>query len=280
MIRIPNPDSYSVVADWTELFITVTGEFVSKAKLTHLLERVSGQEPSEAFITDVWRELEKRQRLYELAPFTVDSLVVEAAESGSARVAYLACLLMSLYGVASGAKGAAKLFERLSCFAAKAYLGGCAVVFGWPVEPGDEPSIRDRIIELASKLEERYVEAPAEKYKDRGVDGVAWKPFYERRPSQIVILLQCAAGQDWRIKTNGLPLRAWEQYIHWSNNPIKAFAVPCIIPDRDWHEVAKEGGVLFDRIRITNLTSELEKDDKALARDIGRYVTKQLGEVT
>ena len=280
MIRIPNPDSHSDVADWTELFVTVTGEFVSKAKLTHLLEQESGQEPQEVFVADVWRELGIRERLYEVPPFTVGRLTVDAAEGGSGRIAYVACLLMSLYGVADGSKGGAKLFERLSCLAAKAYLGGDAVVFGWPVESGENPSIRDRIIELASKLNERYVEAPVAKYKDRGVDGVAWKPFYERRPSQLAMLLQCAAGQDWRIKANGLPLRAWEQYIHWSNNPIMAFAVAGIIPDRDWHEVSKEGGVLFDRIRITNLTSELEKEDKALARDISRFIAGQLDEFT
>jgi len=280
MIRIPDPDSTGVVADWIELFVATTDLFVSKANLSHLLENASGTETSEAFICDIWRELAVREKMYRPSPFTVDRLVVERVEGQIARHAYLACLLISLFGVTNKPKGAPKLFERLCSFAVKAYLSGEAIVFGWPVEPGGSSSIRDRVIEVATRLNEKYVESPAKKYKDRGVDVVAWSPFAEQRPSQVVVLLQCAAGRDWRAKATDLPLDAWGQYIHWSCNPMKAFAVPCIIPERDWHEVSKEGGVLFDRIRVTNLTSELEKEDKALAKDISRFVARRLEELT
>jgi hypothetical protein len=276
MIRIPDPGSSIVVADWIELFITTTEEFISKSNLSHLLERASGEEPKEAFIGDIWRELKSREKKYRVRPFIVDGPVVETTNNYKSKSTYIACLLMSLFGVASSSKRTPKLFERLSCFAVKAYLGGEAIVFGWPVELGKSPSIRDRIIEISVKLNERYVESPPEKYKDRGVDVVAWKPFHEQRPSQIVFLLQCAAGQNWRGKAPTLPIRSWEQYIHWSNNPVKAFAVPCIIPDHDWHEISKDGGVLFDRIRITNLTHELATQDKTLARDLDSFVKDQL----
>jgi len=278
MIKIPEPDSSSVVADWLELYVATTGSVVSKAKLSSLLERLSGEEPREAYISDIWRELTSRQKLYKTVPFVIDEYAIEPVEDQKPKIAYIACLLIALYGPVNSSINVAKLFERLSCLAVKRYLDGEGIVFGWPLEPGEETSIRERIIHVASRLNERYVESPRETYKDRGVDVIAWKPFSEPRNSQVVVLLQCASGKDWRSKTRDLPLRSWEQYIHWSNNPIKAFAVPCVISSRDWHDVSKEGGILFDRIRITNLIDEIVSKDKLLAKDVAGFIKARLKE--
>jgi len=278
MIKIPDTNSINVVADWVELYIATTGNHVSKTKIGSLLERASGEEPREQLISDIWRELEIRQKRYNPTPFIIDKLAIEPVENIDSEIAYLACLLIALYGPINSSINIAKLFERLSCLAIKQYLDGEGIVFGWPVEPGEETSIRERIIQVASRLNERYAEPPRKGYKDRGVDVVAWKPFSELRTSQVVILLQCASGKDWRNKTRDLPLSSWEQYIRWSNNPIKAFSVPCVISDRVWHDVSKEGGILFDRIRITNLIGELELKDKHLAREVATFIKNRLEE--
>jgi len=278
MIRIPDPSSSFAVADWVELFVAVTGQLISKARLSHIVEGASGQEPTESFILDVWRELSLRQKLYIDCPFTIDNLTIESNENVSAARVYVACLIMSVFGAQENQQHTSKLFERLTCLALKKYLSGDGIVFGWPVERGEKTSIRDRIIELSGRINERYVESPAERYKDRGVDVVGWKPFGEGRPSQIVILLQCAAGLNWRTKTTELPIESWIQYIHWSCNPIKAFAVPCIISKRDWHDVSKEGGILFDRIRIINLLSK-ETIDRELSNKLDSWVKSKLNEL-
>ena len=278
MIRIPDPSSLTVVADWIELYVATTGEMVSKAKLSSLLESSSGEEPRESFISDVWRELTSRKKLYKSAPFSIDRLAIEPTEDQNPETTYIACLLIALYGPIDSSVNVAKLFERLSCLAIKQYLSGEGIVFGWPVDADEETSIRERVIKVASRLNERYAEPPREKYKDRGVDVIAWKPFSEPRNSQVVVLLQCASGKDWRSKTRDLPLRSWEQYIHWSNNPIKAFAVPCVISSYDWHDVSKEAGILFDRIRITNLIDEIGSKDKLLAKDIAGFIKNRLKE--
>jgi len=280
MIKIPEPDSCTVVADWIELYVATTGETISKAKLSSLLEDSSGEETRESFISDIWRELNNRKKLYKNIPFVIDEYAIEPAEDQQPKIAYIACLLIALYGPVNSSINVAKLFERLSCLAVKQYLDGEGIVFGWPLEPGEETSIRERIIQVASRLNERYVESPRETYKDRGVDVIAWKPFSESRTSQVIILLQCASGKDWRNKTTDLPINAWEQYIHWSNNPIKAFAVPCVIPSRDWHEVSKEGGILFDRIRITNLIGALESKDKCFAGEVAAFIKNRLEEAS
>jgi len=275
MIRIPDPSSSFAVADWVELFIVVTGQLISKARLSHMVESASGEEPTESFILDVWRELSLRQKLYINCPFTIDNLTIESNKNVSVRCVYVSCLIMSIFGAQENQHKISKLFERVTCLAVKKYLSGDSIVFGWPVEEGETTSIRDRIIELAGCINERYVESPAERYKDRGVDVVGWKAFGEGRPSQIVVLLQCAAGLNWRNKTTELPMEAWIQYIHWSCNPIKAFAVPCIVSKRDWHDVSKEGGILFDRIRIINLLSK-ENIDSKLSGELDSWIVSKL----
>ena len=55
--------------------------------------------------------------------------------------------------------------------------------------------------------------------------------------------LQCAAGHNWRDKLP-VPVDAWLQYIHWACNPLKAFAVPCVVDEKDWHEMSKDKGIL------------------------------------
>src|SRR5207249_6062769 len=92
--------------------------------------------------------------------------------------------------------------------------------------------------------------------------------------SQLVLLLQCYAGQDWKVKLP-VPLASWYQYIHWSFNPIAGFAVPRVIPERDWHEGSTDKGLLFDRARIVNLLSG-DTYDPALADELTAWVQAQV----
>lgn len=277
MISIPDPQSSIAVADWIELIVATKDQHVSKASIGHMLESTSGEEANEPFVCDIWNELISRQKLYDVSPYEIDNLAVEPNDEFSPKKEHQACLILSLFGVESGSK-IPKLFEKLTCTAVKKYLSGEATVFGWPVRGGSQASIRKRVIEVAEKLNEKFVESPPERYKDRGVDVIGWKPFGEDRSSQVVILLQCAAGIKWRDKTGDLPMRAWEQYIHWACNPVKAFAVPCIVSERDWHDVSKEAGIVFDRVRILNLLQEVKVDEK-LTRELEAWIKKELGKL-
>jgi len=114
-------------------------------------------------------------------------------------------------------------------------------------------------------MHESFAEEPGSHYKDRGVDVVGWKPFGEdfgggHRGSQVVVLNQCATGANWDTKTTELPFDSWMDYIHWKSKPLKSFAVPKVIQQDKWHDISKEGGLLFDRIRILNLISGGIKD--------------------
>jgi len=276
MDSIPDPSSPARVADWIELMISTEKNPLSKAYVANAIEAASGEEPSEAFITSVWRELLYRESLYSRNYFKVDETTIVPRRK-TFPVEYIACLLLSLYGVPGNSNLPAKLFERLSCEAVQAYLTGRAIVFGWPFEPqGDdeETAIKQKVRLLATDAVEKFNEAPAARFKDRGLDIVGWIPFKDGRSSQSIILIQCAAGHNWADKSP-VPMGPWCQYIHWACDPIKGFAVPCVIDERDWHENSRVKGVLFDRPRILNFLPSV-MTDKTLKKELAAWVEDEL----
>lgn len=282
MIEIPNPDSTTGLADWVELSISVSSNSLSKAAVASAIEGVAGEEPSEGFIASIWRELERRQRLYSRSFFRIEDRLIEPG-NGCQPLEYLACLLLSLYGAQGRAHRPAKLFERLSCEAISCYLSGQAVVFGWPSDPDDGPDqeeesrIKHKIRRVAETLGERFREAPPATFKDRGLDVVGWIPFVDRRSSQIVVLIQSTVGQNWKDKLP-VPLDAWRQYVHWGCNPVKAFAVPRVVNDYEWHEASVDKGILFDRVRIVNLLSD-GVQDMAFRQELSAWVEQRLADL-
>lgn len=267
MIEIPNPESIESVADWVELMLAVEGGELSKATISAVIEGSLGIEASESFMSAVWRTLDYRKSLYNFPVYTLSDRTIDSQLDLENRGEYLMCLTLSLFGVPKNTQLPGKLFERIAREAVKNYLHGEAVVFGWPfekVDDIDEPAIMQMVKQLAATLCEKFYETPASKFKDRGLDVVGWTPHLDKRSSQIVILLQCAAGHNWVGKLP-VPFKAWCQYIHWASNPITGFAVPCVITERDWHEASNDKGILFDRIRIMNLVKDGIEDNELRA---------------
>ncbi|HEY9117845.1 MAG TPA: hypothetical protein VIN11_08465 [Roseivirga sp.] len=274
---MPEADDAQRVADWIELELAIERESISKAWLTSILEQ-SGGESTEQFLSDIWRVLDDRARRYRHPRFTVDSNLVYRIESTEPIEPYVACLLFSLYSI-NQKRNDPKLFERLIAICLSEYLGGKSYVFGWPVLEDIPANIESRIKDVCIKIREKFAEAPQARYKDRGVDVISWKPFFENaaehRSNQIVVLSQCAIGGDWRSKTGQIPLDSWKQYVHWANQPIKAFAVPIVIHDDLWHDISTEAGLLFDRIRIVNYVPQ-QFPDEPLMNQIKVWIDSEI----
>ncbi|RZK58475.1 MAG: hypothetical protein EOO87_00145, partial [Pedobacter sp.] len=100
-------------------------------------------------------------------------------------------------------------------------------------------------------LGEKFIALPPSYRKDRSLDIIARKPWDDLRPSQIVLLIQCAAGNNWKQKLNDLNLTAWTKYIHFAAMPIKGFTVPVIISDETaLQEHSYDAGIIIDRARL------------------------------
>lgn len=270
MIELPDPTSSEVVADWVELQLTLGNERMSRDEVSAAIEAAVAEEPDDVLLTDVWLELERRQELYASAWFAVEGFGIETLlTSGTARLAiasYQTCLLLSLFG--AHGQTVPKLFERLTWCAVKSFWGEAT---SWGLYSGN---IEQRMKQLANDMNERYSHSPPSKAFDRGVDIIGWKPFPDHRSGQIAVLVQCAAGQDWRRKRPA-PLLAWSQYIHWASPPIIAFAVPRVVSPMDWHEQSTDIGLLLDRARLVNLIDD-SCGDSSLENDLREWIDEQL----
>ncbi len=284
MLSLHDAEDASRVADWVELELSLGVASFSKSKLTSILSAACGADVGEAFASDVWRHLRGRIARYSTDYFEIHGdLATRRDDVVNGRLEYQICLLFSLYGASSEERSDPKLFERMTAHAIGQYVGGTSFVFGWPVLPDIQAEIGARVRQVCDSLQEKFAEAPAARYQDRGVDIISWKAFPEpsetdRRSGQLVVLSQCAAGHYWRKKTRELPLASWVQYIHWATDPIPGFAVPCVIDDDLWHDVNREvDGLVFDRVRLLNFLPEGVRDE-TLAKELESWQAEQVEE--
>lgn len=261
--QIDNPSSKQYVADWVEYHLCVTGRDLSKSELSSQIESSSGSEPTTAFIDDIWNELERRLFLYgeDYPPYQVSSRLITPLIDWSEYPEYLMCIILSIDGNSVEVAKTGKLFERLSCKAVKNYLGGEAVIYGFP----QKQSVED----ICALMYERFGYNPSSNFKDRGVDIICWKPFGDKRKSQLAAIIQCAAGHNWDKKLLSVPIDAWRQYVLWSGTlPIKGFTTPIIIEDSDFHDVVTDAGLMLDRPRLYRNICSVQDNDPSLKTDL------------
>lgn len=272
MIPLPNAHTVTAVSDWVECELCLGQKPLSKHALSALIEKEGIGDTSEHFFDTVWSELILRLKLYGQTLYEVEERTIKPNVTLDARPDYAACLLMALFG--GDIKGSTVLFEKITSVAVAEYLGGSSERFGWPVK-GGKKNIELRLADIAAKMGESIGQAPQKKYKDRGVDVISWLPFACKRSSQVVLLVQCTVQQNWKAKTMDLPMKSWEQYIHWGCNPQAAFSIPFVISSNDWHDVSKEAGILFDRLRLVRILSTV-KLKTPLRAELRDWVTKGL----
>ena len=252
-MEIPKPDNIENVSDWVELKISYDKSKLSKAQLARYIEENSGSESEESFTNNVWNELARRESAYNNPPFKVESKIVYSVIDWEEIPAYLVCLIFSVYGGTHGLSASAKFFERITSQTIERYGEFKTKIFGWPVGPSDPKDIKTRAEILAREMNEIFIEPPDAEKKDDTLDVAAWKPFHDGKSSQIVLLVQCATGLHWEQETRELRMKAWAQYIHWGCDPVKGFAIPHIVGERKWVDLALDAGLIIDRIRIYNI---------------------------
>src|SRR5579859_8076285 len=147
--EIPDPESSHVLSDWLELQLAAGEEQLSKAKVASIIESLTGSEPNETFLADIWRELEERQSRYSRQFFTCQSDLVVRGADGDSSPEYIACLLFALYANSSEHGGNPKIFERLVAHAIRNHVQGKMFVFGWPVLSPVEADIALRVKAVA-----------------------------------------------------------------------------------------------------------------------------------
>ena len=168
------------------------------------------------------------------------------------------------------------LLERLSAHVLVNYLGPShceSLVFG--TSAGG--SFADRVEELCSALGEGggfrpLAGVPPPVSGDAKLDVVAWIPFRDRQPSQLVVFGQCKTGTNWRDDVGELQpdsfVKKWLR-MPLLVDPVRAFLV-AEAQDRGRWNVVADTGVFFDRCRIVDLCTRMPPD---LAQDVGNWTS-------
>lgn len=267
--EISKPNSIDCVADWLELSIVINKNFISKSETKSFVEKALTEEPSEAFIDDVWGELERRSQLYgKSVPFKLKEDYIECAIDWEENPEYLACLIFSFFGNKKESSKSGKIFERVCNEAIRNYLQAETIIFGFPT--------KQKLKDIVQVMQEKLKEKPRAKFKDRGVDIFSWKPFDDGRSSKLVILFQCASGTNWRKKTRDISLTVWREYVSFASSILKGFCLPSIPNEEDFIDCTREAGIIIDRARIFRFT--FRKLNKVFKRELKTWCNGKLRE--
>jgi len=265
MIEVPSSLETGALADWAEAACLFGSRVsVSEHELEDALGDAGVPDPDLA-VSNIWQEIDLRQHIGGRA-YPMRSLKgrLEQSRGWSENPAYAFQLLLacqSRYKSSrinrAGWSVTAKLFERLSTLALERYLGGKAINAGAPREGAVPTGFGDCLDYLCQNLAEvrGAIRLYTSRTKDDGVDVVAWCPFGDGRPGQVILLVQCAAGADWKSKTTEISLGLWREHIDWVTEPLKAFTFPFVcIDDTLWRRLSREAeGLILDRLRITSM---------------------------
>ena len=251
-LELTHPEEVRKVAAWAQLQAIASGRKISKTTATSFVGEARSSEVGENFINSVWGELSVEQRLHRHPPYEIAGQLLTPLLAFKDDPIYVACLFWALYGDPDKVDESSLLFERIACHAFAAYLDGQAIILRCGPDGRKLKGAKEKIELVSQRIGERLIETPSA-YNDRGTDIVAWKPFHDERTGKLVLLAQCAAGDNWRGKSREVVLDAWRQYIHWTCKPIAGFAAPVFISKGRWHDIGLESGLVLDRPRLHNL---------------------------
>ena len=184
-------------------------------------------------------------------------------------------LNMSDTRVHAGLDGA-DLLEEISAHALKNYLGGTranSFVFGTAVQ-GD---FQTKINELCRHLREgggfRSLDDAPVRANDDKLDAVAWVPFSDHLPGQLIIFGQCKTGSNWGGQVAQLQPDAFIK--KWMRDPIlvdpiRAFCISEAADRTRWMGTSVATGILLDRCRLVDFSDDITTD---LLDKVNRWTT-------
>jgi hypothetical protein len=179
-----------------------------------------------------------------------------------------------------------KLLEEAAAHALKNYLGGTrarAHVFGTAKPGGFSAKIDALCCELREGSGFRSLDDATVQAQDDKLDAVAWVPFSDFLPGQIIIFGQCKTGSNWRDMVAQLQPGAFIK--KWMRdpvliNPVRAICISEALDRSRWKGLCVDAGIVFDRCRLVDFCGDLNSDllDKlarwtSTARDSLRMLT-------
>jgi hypothetical protein len=271
MLPVPTPVTDIVnMADWLELRALLAADRnASRSDLRRVLVQsgVIGDtsDPStnfddEVLASDAFAEIQDRAASCGAGyPFLTEEGLIQGHADISPFWPYIFCLLFSFRGAnrAEPGRRPSSLFEEVAEAAAGSYVQGSSLKFGFPrrILPASFAPALDYVCAQLHEGQGARKRPSSRNAKDARLDIVAWRPFPDGRPAQLILFGQCAAGANWQSKLTELQPNVFTE-LYWKEapavHPIKAFFTPFRLKSETWYETSKHAGILFDRCRIAH----------------------------
>ena len=193
-----------------------------------------------------------------LYPFQLDKDVLIYHKSESQLYEFLLCASLSPSLTIGPYCEIPRYFERIATELTANYLGPnshyCHI--GWPNKKGRFKYSVETAIRASKELNWRPdddLPDDGPRSGDQGVDYILWKSFgCGRNVGQPFYFGQCACGNDWDTKLNGISKRFFRWFARLKIPPVRVFAVPFVLPEAVLVETSIDAGIIMDRLRLVH----------------------------
>lgn len=289
MYKIPAPPTayakLAEIADYAEVECLIRGrkskmEIASDLDLTIENDLNDGCEDEESVLDgtldEVMQELDVRSKAcgdgypFEIRNPGTTIYLKDAAIDNTKSLIYICLLLSTRLNMNTqnrhANEDATKILEELAACVIKNYLGSDRVisyVFGTGASGGFEEKVNEMCRLTGEGGQFRSSTSKKTNAKDAKVDTVAWIPFSDKLPGQLMILGQCKTGDNWRSKISELRPDVFSKL--WLDTdffvlPVRAFFVAESVDRTRWPEECIPAGVLFDRCRLVDYCEHVTAD--------------------
>lgn len=298
MFKLPNPPSPQAdvheLADFVELVCWDRGS-ASKREIVAYLGRVDDNDnnigcdddddENSDFLDEVMIEIESRASACGGGyPFRLELegtvLRHDAVTTSHRSIMYCYLLLSTRLNMKNNRDHAGingtDLLEEVAAHALKNYLGGTrahALVFGTSAPGGFEDKVAALCRELREGAGFRSLDTALVQANDDKLDAVAWVPFSDSLPGQLIIFGQCKTGSSWDDQVTQLQPDIFID--KWMSepvlvNPVRAFCISEAADRSRWKGTGLAAGIVLDRCRLVDFCDNLAAD---LLDRVSRWTT-------
>jgi hypothetical protein len=158
------------------------------------------------------------------------------------------------------------LLEELGAHVLRNYLGGSkakTLVMGTSIGGTFEKRVQALCERLCEGTGFRNLDDAPVKAQDDKLDAVAWVPFRDSLPGQLIIFGQCKTGSNWENLVHQLQPDAFVK--KWMQdpilvNPIRAFCISEAANRATWKGTNVGAGILLDRCRLVDFSDNADAD--------------------
>jgi len=247
-------------ADWAELSALYDYPAPLSESVIESFFESQNAENYDLLSSDIFQHLNWRNKVCKNYPFQINENSIVAKTNIKKALPYSFPLLLATHDfyektTIENWSNVGDLFE-LYCAASLSQQIGKTILIGNQL--GNLPVDFDEcLLKVCQIINERKgpIHPKARDFQDAGVDIIAYRKF-DQRKGQIVVLIQCASGKNWRRKGGDIKPKLWSELVFWTVDPIKAMTFPFAYDfdspeiEKEWIYASYDAGLLLDRLRL------------------------------